>query len=921
MAIEIKTVKDSFGWLHNMSPHMVVYRNQTFKTAEHLFQWLRFQEHPNVQSEIFKEASPLAVKMKAREHRKLLNRGDKWDEADKDIPWMKLCFVLKLKNNPNLVKELIKTGDKEIIEDCTTHDKESARFWGAEKKNNNWVGENWIGKLWMELRDVVKKHPSNYEFWSRSSLQKSFHYYFPEVDDIDVNQTEAEIKIKLGKNPITAKITDSFFIEFEVPKRFIEALRSSSVTQRLRSLPYESSYETLSMADLLIMFEGLDYKRAHSIFQQLLNGQINYSLDDYKLATKDLWDPKGQPALDKLKSDFLLTESTIKTYEFGYDEKTNEIVLPIKNYMSTSLAGVVRFSIEKEDLHWKYDGIVDLFGYHELMNSTIPLGYLFLTYDFIDALLLRQIGYSAVGPIDPGASYPYSIFSRFNLLVFDFATANEFHGRALSTGLIKSPCEKILDLQKQKNYTQEDYDRLISKKQGVTTQFLENHKNLRAYSDIARVDKYQFPQFYHNGILYFGVNPDRQHFLSSAKTLGSPVGLIVETSPDNKCHLSPGGIDKFLIQRYSPKPASVFNSIKKLLADYIYFSKAETYDVITVWIMGTYLFSIFGAYPYLHIQAPKGSGKSTLLQYMEKLCFNGRHWINPSASVVFREIALHKLTALFDEVEGYGSKASRSDIIQILNSGYSNHIATSRVSGTTVEYFDLYSPKAFAGIGEIGDTLSSRVIKIDINKKPSSAVLKRYLDNKITKNRFDKIRDEAYLFALQFAKEIEDEYLPIENLPELSDIENREFQLWAPLFSIAKVVSRDKKHSTLLQKFRIYLEYNRGLIIDQSKHDDHKLMQAFFKFIRENSYLKTVGNQFVYSRSDVFNYLDEINVLPTEVKTVHKLTSFLKDQFGIESKVVDIKGNKERHYLIDPELIITRLKKYGISLTKEDFKK
>jgi hypothetical protein len=45
-----------------------------------------------------------------------------------------------------------------IIEDCTTHDRESARFWGAVKIDGEWVGENVFGKLWMEIRkELIEK--------------------------------------------------------------------------------------------------------------------------------------------------------------------------------------------------------------------------------------------------------------------------------------------------------------------------------------------------------------------------------------------------------------------------------------------------------------------------------------------------------------------------------------------------------------------------------------------------------------------------------------------------------------------------------------------------------------------------------------------------------------------------------------------
>jgi ribA/ribD-fused uncharacterized protein len=159
--ILIKKVKDSSGWLSCMSAHPVNYKDKQYRTCEALFQWRRFDGHPEVQEEIMEAKSPLAVKMIARKSRDLLNRGVKWDEAPKDIELMKMCLKLKLEQHPDLQEKLIDTGDATIIEDCTSHDRESARFWGMVYKGNNWVGENILGKLWMEIRDEINNNSVN----------------------------------------------------------------------------------------------------------------------------------------------------------------------------------------------------------------------------------------------------------------------------------------------------------------------------------------------------------------------------------------------------------------------------------------------------------------------------------------------------------------------------------------------------------------------------------------------------------------------------------------------------------------------------------------------------------------------------------------------------------------------------------------
>lgn len=154
--ILITKVKDKYGWLSLMSPHPVAYKGAEYRTCEALFQCLRFQKYPEVQKEIIEAKSPMAAKMIARKNREKLDRGKLWDEASEDLGWMKLCMYLKIKQHPELKEKLIKTGKAMIIEDCTTHPRESARFWGAVKiKEGQWEGENNLGRLWMQIRKTL----------------------------------------------------------------------------------------------------------------------------------------------------------------------------------------------------------------------------------------------------------------------------------------------------------------------------------------------------------------------------------------------------------------------------------------------------------------------------------------------------------------------------------------------------------------------------------------------------------------------------------------------------------------------------------------------------------------------------------------------------------------------------------------------
>jgi len=140
-----------------MAPYTVLYNGTLFRTDEALFQYRRFEGHPQVQQIIQAQTSPMGAKMMARKYRDLLNRGPKWDESPEDLALMKECLRLKIEQHPDIRQKLIETGDATIIEDCTTHDRELARFWGMVFKDGNWIGENILGKLWMEIRDELQQ--------------------------------------------------------------------------------------------------------------------------------------------------------------------------------------------------------------------------------------------------------------------------------------------------------------------------------------------------------------------------------------------------------------------------------------------------------------------------------------------------------------------------------------------------------------------------------------------------------------------------------------------------------------------------------------------------------------------------------------------------------------------------------------------
>jgi len=161
----IRGVKEDNGWLGNMSPHKIMYEKACWLTAEALFQALRFpmgavnDEGENIREIIRAQRSPMAAKMKAKSGKAQMIIKPMGNE---DLDNMRMVLRLKFKCNRNpLERDLLATGDRFIVEDCSKRPRGSGLFWGAKRlPDGTWEGTNMLGKLLMELRTEIRNRPA-----------------------------------------------------------------------------------------------------------------------------------------------------------------------------------------------------------------------------------------------------------------------------------------------------------------------------------------------------------------------------------------------------------------------------------------------------------------------------------------------------------------------------------------------------------------------------------------------------------------------------------------------------------------------------------------------------------------------------------------------------------------------------------------
>lgn len=247
-------------------------------------------------------------------------------------------------------------------------------------------------------------------------------------------------------------------------------------------------------------------------------------------------------------------------------------------------------------------------------------------------------------------------------------------------------------------------------------------------------------------------------------------------------------------------PRNTFDLIKGLIQDHIYFEESEMETLVSLWIMGTYVYSLFPAYPYLHINADKGSGKTTLLELIVQCSFNGIQASRITPANLIQTVSDTQSALCFDEFEK-NSGGQGDAQAELLNAGYKRGGNYRRMRGSNTDSMNLYSPKAYASIDSIKTgALASRTLKISMVRKPTHKSLLGWdTEDKRVNKRVNEIMSGGYAIGLFHHYKIE--YLMARmkrqiELPSGLSVDGRERELIAPLVVMAQLIDMNKQPGT-----------------------------------------------------------------------------------------------------------------------------
>lgn len=141
--IKFYKVNDEYGFMSNFAPYTFSDGSRIWPTSEHYFQAQKFFV-PQIQEKIRQIASPMDAALEGRNRQNPL-RSD-WEEVKDEV--MLQALRMKFSQNPEIARELLATGDANIIE----HTRNDA-YWAD---GGDGSGKNKLGLLLMQVREELK---------------------------------------------------------------------------------------------------------------------------------------------------------------------------------------------------------------------------------------------------------------------------------------------------------------------------------------------------------------------------------------------------------------------------------------------------------------------------------------------------------------------------------------------------------------------------------------------------------------------------------------------------------------------------------------------------------------------------------------------------------------------------------------------
>ena len=360
-----------------------------------------------------------------------------------------------------------------------------------------------------------------------------------------------------------------------------------------------------------------------------------------------------------------------------------------------------------------------------------------------------------------------------------------------------------------------------------------------------------------------------------------------------------------------PNGKILYQEIKASLEKYIGLEDVSDYSILTAWIIGTYFFPIFSAYPYIHIKAPKGSGKSQCLNFIQQTAFNA---VKARASLPALRDTVDALrgTYLMDQADAL-HRNNMEDILDILTDSYKRGgggvrkmIATK--NAWVLEEFEAYSPKGFASINQLPEDLRDRCIVIPLVRSN-----KNYPSLNEEDSIWKELRGNIYKILICYFKFIIQNYTIIRlEYKTSNEITGRPLELWLPIESVMKSLGLEENEIDL-SKMRFLSRYEFAGY--QTSEIEVAVIQAIISLMKDKTEAVFRPKEIALGiDSELFNESDKFNYASQKQKST--IVGRIISKFNLADKKL-IRDSQGERYLFSKEQIKKIYDGYFVSKSEE----
>ncbi|MDA2937548.1 hypothetical protein MYX75_04710 [Acidobacteria bacterium AH-259-A15] len=240
----------------------------------------------------------------------------------------------------------------------------------------------------------------------------------------------------------------------------------------------------------------------------------------------------------------------------------------------------------------------------------------------------------------------------------------------------------------------------------------------------------------------------------------------------------------------------LLRQVQSILRKYLHFADERVYLLLAVWLVGTYLYSIFNYYGYFHLHSKEPRcGKTRTMEVCSHLAFEADKPLNCPTAPTIRDTATSGRTLQLDTLERWRERSidAFSTMMEYLDAGFRKGGKATKmvpVPGTNEwrrEDYEAYAPYVLAGINKnsLSDTARDRSFSIEMVRK-SIRIQKREYDEHNCEMQCKPIRNSLYLWAWQNAKAVSLTYggTKLRGLIRKLQLNDRGRDIWKPLFAV-----------------------------------------------------------------------------------------------------------------------------------------